>query len=128
MSGSPRRSRCATAAALALASTTAVAAPANLSPGNYTAQFCVTLPGAEPNCGPAELEWRRAGRARLRISDIVYTLRLKTSQVEVVLLHGAMQIDTFTAIYEWEGDTLRFVDADKNVRYELRPGPARPAR
>ena len=128
MSGTPRRPRCASAAALALASATAIAAPAKLSPGHYAAQFCVTLPGAEPSCGPAELEWRRAGRARLRISDIVYTLQLKTSQVDVVLLHGAMQIDTFTATYEWVGDALRFVDADKNVRYELRPRPAHTAR
>ncbi len=94
-------------------------------PGRYAAQLCVTLPAAEPSCGAAELEWRRAGRARVRISDIVYSLQLKTSQVEVVLLHGAMQIDSFTAIYEWDGDTLRFVDADKNVLYEVRPGAAR---
>ena len=94
-------------------------------PGRYAAQLCVTLPAAEPSCGAADLEWRRGGRARVRISDIVYNLQLKTSQVEVVLLHGSMQIDSFTAIYEWAGDTLRFVDADKNVRYEVRPGPAR---
>lgn len=104
------------------AAVSALAAP---RPGRYAAQLCVTLPAAEPSCGAAELEWRRAGRARVRISDIVYSLELKTSQVEVVLLHGAMQIDSFTAIYEWDGDALRFVDADKNVLYEVRPGAAR---
>jgi hypothetical protein len=112
----------ASAALLFGATASAAAAP---QPGRYAAQLCVTLPAAEPSCGEADLEWRRAGRARVRISDIVYNLQLKTSQVDVVLLHGAMQIDSFTAIYEWDGDTLRFVDADKNVRYEVRPGAAR---
>ena len=103
----------------------AASADAAPTPGRYAAQLCVTQPAAEPSCGAADLEWRRGGRARVRISDIVYTLQLKTSQVEVVLLHGSMQIDSFTAIYEWAGDTLRFVDADKNVRYEVRPAAAR---
>lgn len=110
------------AAALLICAASAAGAP---PPGRYAAQFCVTLRGADTSCGDAELEWRRAGQARLRISDIVYLLQLKTSQVEVVLMHGAMQIDNFTAIYEWDGDTLQFVDADKNVRYELRSGVAR---
>lgn len=100
-------------------------AAATPEPGRYDSQLCVTLPRAEASCGPADLEWRRGGRARLRISDLVYSLQLKTSQVEVVLLHGTMQIDNFTAVYEWDGDTLRFVDTDKNVRYELRTGALR---
>ncbi len=123
MSRAPRRF-VGWASAVLLFGVTASAAAAP-QPGRYAALLCVTLPAAEPSCGAADLEWRRAGRARVRISDIVYSLQLKTSQVEVVLLHGAMQIDNFTAIYEWDGDTLRFVDVDKNVRYEVRPGPAR---
>lgn len=107
------------AAATLLASTAAGAGPPAL--GHYPAQLCVAGPGAELACGPIEIEWRAAGRARLRISDIVYALRLRTSQVDVVLKHGAMQIDAFTATYEWDGPTLRFVDADKNMRYEVRP-------
>ena len=123
MSRAPRRFVGLASAALLFGVTAgASAAP---KPGRYAAQLCVTLPAAEPSCGAADLEWRRAGRARVRISDIVYNLQLTTSQVEVVLLHGAMQIDSFTAIYEWDGDTLRFVDAVKNVHYEVRPGPAR---
>jgi hypothetical protein len=104
------------------AASPAQAAPA---PGQYDAELCVALGAAAPSCGPADLDWRRAGQARLRVSDIVYTLRLRTSQVDVALLHGAMQIDDFTAIYEWSGDTLRFVDAAKNVSYEVRFGRAR---
>jgi len=97
------------------------------APGRYTAQLCVGALDAAPSCGPVELEWRSAARARLRISDMVYTLRLRTSQVEVALQHGAMQIDEFTAVYEWQGDALRFVDADKSVRYELRRTAPQPA-
>ena len=111
------------AAAAWLASTAAGAAPPAL--GRYPAQLCVAGPGAEPACGPVEIEWRASGRARVRVSDIVYALHLSTSQVAVVLKHGAMQIDAFTATYEWDGPTLRFVDADKNVRYEVRPAAGR---
>jgi hypothetical protein len=98
----------------------ACAAAAQPAPGHHAAQLCVTPAGADASCGPADLEWRRAGRARLRVSDIVYSLQFRASQVDVRLLHGAMQVDAFTAIYEWEGDTLRFVDAEKDVRYAVR--------
>jgi hypothetical protein len=108
--------------ALLLAAVTAVAA---LEPGHYDARFCVTVAAQAPQCGQAELDWRKAGRARLRISDIVYSLHFKTSQVDVVLLHGAMQIDGFTAAYEWRDGTLHFVDAEKNVRYEVQPAARR---
>jgi hypothetical protein len=97
--------------------------------GRYLAQMCVAVPNVEPTCGRAEIEWRTADRAVLRISDVAYGLRLRTSQLDVVLKQGAMQIDGFTAIYEWDGPTLRFFDADKNVRYEVRseaPMMARP--
>ena len=101
-----------TAAAAAVGA--ALAAPAT---GRHAARLCVTTGVSAPGCGAAELDWRSGGRARLRISDIVYTLHFRTRQVDVVLKHGAMQIDAFTAIYEWQGETLSFVDADKNVRY-----------
>jgi hypothetical protein len=37
-------------------------------------------------------------------------------------MHGKMQIDEFSAVYLWDGTTLRFSDADKDVRYEVRVG------
>lgn len=111
------------AAVLPHSSAAAADAPPPL--GRYDAELCVAIGTAAASCGPADLEWRRAGRARLRISDFVYTLRLRTGQVDVTLQHGAMQIDAFTAIYEWDGGTLRFVDVAKDVRYELRSGRAR---
>ena len=40
-------------------------------------------------------------------------------------MHGAMQIDEFSAAYQWAGDTLRFSDAAKNVSYEVRLGARR---
>lgn len=95
-------------------------------PGRYEgAQLCVAHADAAPACGGVELEWRNARRARLRVSDVAYTLVLHTSQVDVSLQHGAMQIDAFTAAYDWDGETLRFTDAAKNVRYEVRPGRRR---
>ena len=38
-----------------------------------------------------------------------------------------MEIDEFSAAYQWAGDTLRFSDAAKNVRYEVRLGARRAA-
>ncbi len=118
--------RCIIGAAAGLSCITGFAAPP--AAGGYAAQWCVAVPRAEPACGPARAEWRTRGRATVRIADIVYALRLRTSQVDVILKQGAMQIDAFTATYEWDGATLRFVDADKGVRYELRTetAPKRP--
>ena len=88
--------------------------------GRHAAELCVTTALAEPSCGPAQAELRRDGSARVRIDDLVYRLQLHSSQIDVVLMHGAMQIDEFTAPYEWAGRTLRFSDSDRNMRYEVR--------
>jgi hypothetical protein len=102
--------------------------------GRYDARLCVTLGAAQPSCGPAELDWQTTGgrgRARVAIADLNYRLAVHSSQVEVVLMHGAMQVDEFVAPFEWQGaDTLHFADAQKNARYELRFGArlTRPAR
>ncbi|MEQ1805118.1 MAG: hypothetical protein ABL900_07040 [Burkholderiaceae bacterium] len=107
-------------AGAALGLSCAVALAAQPAPGQYAAQWCVlALPNAQASCGPVQVKWRTAGHATVRISDIVYSLRLRTSQVDVVLKQGAMQIDGFTTTYEWAGRTLRFVDTQKNVHYEL---------
>ena len=115
---------CLTAAAAAVAA--APAAPP--TPGRYAAQLCVTLSSAAPNCGAAEVEWQRNGNARVQVSDIRYRLRLHSSQVDVVMTHGTMQIDEFTSTFEWVGSSLRFVDAARNAHYELRLGERRVAR
>lgn len=103
----------------------AAAQPAE--PGRYAARMCVaslTDEARAPDCGAVELWWQRGRRAQLRVSDISYRLQLHSSQVDVVLMHGAMQIDEFTGIYEWAGSTLRFIDRDKNLRYDLEVGAA----
>ena len=121
-----RRVRAACCLAVLASALPALAAP---SPGRYDAQLCVaTQPGAEPACGPAEAELRSDARLDVRVSDVRYKLALRSSQLDVTTLHGAMQIDEFSAPYEWAGSTLRFGDEARAVRYEVRLGARRPAR
>jgi hypothetical protein len=108
-----------------LAAGSAGAMPA--SPGRYDAELCVaTRPQAAPTCGAAEVEVTPA-RISVRVADIVYRLALRTAQLDVETMHGQMQIDEFSAAYDWEGSTLRFSDAAKDVRYEVRIGARRAA-
>jgi len=111
--------------ALGLALAQASAAP---SAGSYAAELCVATSNAAPSCGPAVFDLQAGGVARLRVSDFVYRLKLNSSQVEVALMHGAMQVDEFVAVYEWAGNSLQFVDADKNARYELKLGERKAAK
>lgn len=112
--------------ALALA---ASAAQADAPPlGRYDGRLCVSVAEATAECGPVQVDVLRNRRLNVRISDIVYQLTLNTSQVDVVLMHGTMQIDGFFANYEWGDSALQFVDQDKRTRYELRlqqRGPVR---
>jgi hypothetical protein len=109
---------------LALAAQHAAAAPSadasRPNVGRHTAELCVATLPAPPSCGPAQADLRNDGSLRLRIDDVVYRMQLHSSQVEIVLMHGAVQIDEFTVPYDWAGTTLRFVDAAKNARYEVR--------
>ena len=92
------------------------------APGRYSARLCVQPlagPAAESNCGPADALVQRGNKAVLRISDIVYRLELHSSQVDVVLMHGTMQIDGFTTVYDWQGDILQFDDREKGMRYAV---------
>lgn len=107
------------AAAAVLAALVALPAAAQPASGRYDAQLCVRLGDASPSCGPVEAQLQQGNRLRVRISDIVYQLKLHSSQADVTLMHGAMLIDEFVAPYEWSGSTLAFVDADKRTRYEL---------
>ena len=116
--------------AVALAATFAAAAPVLAAPaaGWYDAQLCVATTPAVPSCGPAEVELRANGEARVRVADIVYRLQLNSSQVEVVLMQGTMQLDEFVASYEWVGRSLQFDDKDKSARYEVKLGELRRSR
>jgi len=110
------------AALIALLAAAAAAGAAPPAPGRYDAELCVaTRPEAAPTCGAAEVEVTSA-RISVRVADIVYRLALRPAQVDVETMHGRMQIDEFSAAYEWDGTTLRFSDAAKDVRYEVRLG------
>lgn len=89
--------------------------------GDYEARLCVALAEKPASCGPAQA---RLGRTALRltVSDIVYRLQLRGNQLDVTLMHGAMQIDGFSANFDWTGDTLRFADAGKKAVYEVQLG------
>jgi hypothetical protein len=95
-------------------------------PGRYAAELCVTTAGSAPGCGPVQLELRRDGSARVRVDDLVYQLQLHSSQVDVVLMHGSVQVDDFTVPYQWVDRTLRFEDEDRHVRYEVRIASSKP--
>lgn len=102
--------------------TVALAAPDGPPvPGRHPARLCVQLLDAagEPNCGPADALVQGGNRLRVQVSDIVYRFELRSSQVDVVLMHGSMQIDGFTASYDWRGSTLQFIDLEKRTRYEV---------
>lgn len=107
------------ALAFAAAAARAEAPPA----GRYEGRWCVGVGEAAPDCGPAQVDVLRGRRLSVRISDIVYQLTLHSSQVDVVLMHGTMQIDGFFATYEWADGQLQFIDQDKRTRYELRLHP-----
>ena len=113
-------------ASLTLAALLAGTAHAAPPAGRYEARLCVAAGTAEPDCGPARVELRGERLALVRVSDILYSLTLHSSQADVVLKHGAMQIDGFTAAYEWKGSALHFADAAKGMRYEVRLGDRRP--
>lgn len=109
-----------TALFLTLAALAATSARAQSPvPGRYAGELCVATSSARPDCGPVQVTLARGGALQIRISDIVYRLQLNSSQVDVVLMHGAMQIDGFTANYEWAGRALSFRDAEKQVAYTL---------
>ena len=109
------------ALAVALLGPAAGAQPA--APGHYQGQLCVaTQADAEPTCGAAEVDMTSARRLSVRVSDIVYRVTLRGSQLDVTTMHGNMQIDEFSAAYKWSGDTLLFGDPAKDARYEIRVG------
>jgi len=105
---------------LYLAAGAASAAP---PPGRYHATLCVRIsPAAPPSCGAAEFDLRSRTQAQVRVSDVVYRLHLRPGQVDVATTQGKMEIDEFSAPYEWRGNMLSFTDIDKNVRYEVTAG------
>ena len=101
----------------------AASAQAAPAAGSYEARLCVTLAAQPPSCGAAQARLSGA-HLRVKINDIEYRLLLqpKRGQLDVLLMHGTMQIDEFSAPYEWAANNLQFADADKQTRYEVQFG------
>jgi hypothetical protein len=106
----------------ALLSIAPAAAPAMPAAGHYDARLCVSVADQAPNCGDAQARLAPAGRLQLQVSDIVYRLHFRATKVEVLTMHGSMQIDEFTTAFDWAGPVLHFSDPDKAVRYEVQLG------
>ncbi len=97
------------------------------SDGRYDGELCVVSGTAAPNCGAAEV-WlfNGSGNAQVLVSDIVYRLSLKEGWLDLMLVHGQMPIDRFSASYRWSGDVLHFTDPERSVHYSIRfADPAR---
>lgn len=109
------------AALTVLASLGAAAVPAARPEfGRHTVQMCVATSAAPPSCGPAQADLRGDGSLRVRVDDVVYNMRLHSSQVEIVVMHNLVQIDELIVPYQWVGSTLQFNDDDRHSRYEVR--------
>ena len=97
--------------------------------GEFQGEMCVTTAGQGTNCGPV-LARLGSEVAQVQVSDIGYHLFLKKGQLDLVLMHGAMRIDSFSAPYRWRGALLQFSDPDKPVHYQIRfanlPDPVAP--
>ncbi|MDQ6681433.1 MAG: hypothetical protein M3Y67_10800 [Pseudomonadota bacterium] len=98
---------------------TSIAAP---TVGRYEATLCVSHAAQPRSCGPADVDVRAGGSVDVQVSDIVYRLHPTGPQAGVVVTQGAMQIDEFESGADWAGSSLRFADADKQVRYEVQIG------
>jgi hypothetical protein len=112
------------AGALILAASAAAASP---HAGHYDATLCVRNATQAPNCGPADVDVRPGGHVLVRVSDLVYRLRVRGDRSAVVITQGSMQLDEFDTEAAWAGTSLRFVDDEKQVRYEVHVGRPRRA-
>jgi hypothetical protein len=108
------------AAIAALAAAAAPVLDAAPPAGRHTAQLCVATSANAPSCGPALVDLNADGSLRMRVDDVVYQLRLRGSQVEVIVMHNVVQIDEFSAPCEWVGNSLQFNDTERHSRYEIR--------
>ena len=122
-----RRSASGLAFASALCAAGASSAAAPVTTGTYDGELCVATSAAAPlNCGAAEVSVG-GQQVAVRVSDIVYRLELHARTLDVVTTHERVQIDEFSAAYDWVGRTLRFGDPARDTRYEVRLGKLRPA-
>ena len=93
--------------------------------GHYDGELCVATGRNPPSCGPADVKMSK-GFAQVQVSDIVYRLSMKAGKLDMVLMHGTLQIDGFSAPFTWEDRVLRFEDPEKPVFYRIRFGDPTP--
>ena len=87
--------------------------------GRHDGEMCVATRSEPPNCGAVELTLY-PGLVLVRVSDIVYRLFLRDGQIDLMLMHGNVQIDGFSTSYTWGAEELRFADPGKPVSYRIR--------
>ncbi len=111
----PRIFGCALALALAGCSTLQPV-PAD---GLYAGELCTAVVAGPLHCGAADV-FLSKGRAKVGVSDFIYDLALEEGQVEVMLVHGRMLVDVWSASYSWDNPYLRFIDQDRRTFYRVR--------
>ena len=87
--------------------------------GRYDGELCVASGSGPLNCGAADV-FLSHGRAKVRVSDMTYDLQLEDGQLDLMLVHGTMLVDVFSASYSWKGRFLSFVDAERKTYYRVR--------
>ena len=103
--------------AIMLAGCTAL--PRLPAPGLYAGELCTAVVDGPLNCGAAEV-FLAGDRAKVRVSDFIYDLALQDGQVEVMLIHGSMLVDVWSAHYSWDRHYLRFIDEERRTFYRVR--------
>ena len=71
------------------------------------------------HCGNAEVALSN-GRAKVRVSDLIYDLSMENGQVEVMLVHGRTLVDVWSASYSWDYQYLRFIYTQRRTFYRMR--------
>lgn len=116
-----------TAAGLVCAASAATAGEMP-APGIHAGHMCVHPIAGVPDakgCGAVEIWLLRNDLAVVRYSDIAYRIALFPDALDIILMHGAMQIDGFvTPLYRWHGTELHFDDREKGMRYRIEFAPA----
>ncbi len=87
--------------------------------GLYVGELCTAVVGGPLNCGAAEVVLSE-GRAKVRVSDFIYDLSLEGEQIEILLIHGRVLVDVWSASYSWDHHYLQFIDQERRTFYRVR--------
>lgn len=87
--------------------------------GLYAGELCTAAPARGLDCGAADVSLS-GGRAKVRVSDLIYDLNMEDGRVEVMLVHGRTLVDVWSAPYSWDHHFLRFIDQERRTFYRVR--------